>query len=118
MKKIALLAFLYIPLVASADQITFVWDTVSDARVAGYELRWGTSPSTYSANAIADADGADTDSLQVSLTEPGTYYFAVRSRNSDGTLVSQDSNEVIVEIGASGVPVPSGFRKLIQISVN
>lgn len=101
----------------SADQITFAWDPVTgDANVAGYELHWGIESGAY--NSFEDIDGVATEEYTITITEPGTYYFAIRSRNTDGSLVSAFSNEVSTDVTADSMLVPSGFRKYIQISVN
>jgi hypothetical protein len=119
MKFILAFALLLGTTMALADTITFVWNPVSDdQRIAGYELHWGTAPASYDKMQVADGNAAATDSVTISITEPGTYYAAVRSRNTDGTLVSTYSNEVQFDIFANKIRVPEGFRKLIQISVN
>ena len=107
-----LLAFM--PLCALADLVTLAWDPVPDARVAGYELHWGTESGGYSA--MDDIPGQTSDTRTISIDAPGHYYAALRARNVDGSLVSGFSNEVEFNI-AEPIPAPENLHKKIQVTV-
>ena len=87
---------------AGAETTTLQWDPADgDPRVAGYEVRYGLESGVYQWVAQADADGGATDRATLdNLASGNQYYISVRSRNSDGSLVSAHSNEVSVTIGS------------------
>ena len=87
-----------------AAEINLQWNpAVGDNRVAGYEVHYGPDSGQYAT--MVDINGASTSNRTVSnLNEGQTYYFAVRSRNSDRTLLSEFSNELSATISQSGNP--------------
>ncbi len=73
------------------------WQAVPDTRVVGYEVHYGTASQTY---------GSVVSTSTISATVPGlevgqTYYFAVKSRGSSSSLVSEFSDEVSATIGVA-----------------
>ena len=81
-----------------AGAVTLQWDVPLDLTgVDGYELHYGGQTGVY--DAFVDVPGAVTNTTQA--PDPGigqTLYYAVRSRNADGSLVSVFSNEVFLTI--------------------
>ena len=77
-----------------AQAVTLQWDVpIGDPLVDGYQLHYGAQTGTY--DAFVDVPGATTNTTVA--PDPGigqTLYYAVRSRNADGSLVSIFSNEV------------------------
>jgi hypothetical protein len=100
--------------VAEARDVALSWDLVAnDSRVAGYEVHYGPTSGMYTS--LVDVDGADSDIVSiVGLDDGAEYFFAVRARNSDSTLVSLFSNEVSIEPELN-LSVPDNFR-LISIT--
>ena len=86
---------------ANAATLTLGWTApTSTTQVAGYELHYGLASGQY--QWVSDTSGSSAVSATVSgLTAGTTYYFAVRSRNTDGSMVSAYSNEVTAKIPAS-----------------
>lgn len=79
--------------------LTLAWNSVSDARLAGYTLYWGASSRTYT-NSVQVA--APSTSVTVSnLVRDVTYYFAVTARSTSG-LESAYS----VEVNYHTTPLP------------
>ena len=102
---------------AIAGEITLQWNPItSDTRVVGYEVHYRLTSGQYTGMVDAAASGAATSSRTVTnLTDGSTYFFAVRARNADGTLVSAFSNQVSATIPATSVP-PSGALPSININ--
>lgn len=98
---------------ALAGSIDLRWDpAIGDDRVVGYEVHYGLSPGTYGWLVDANTDGANTSTRTVSnLVDGQTYYFAVRARNNDGSLVSVFSNEI-------GATVPQLATLLADFTAN
>lgn len=84
--------------------IDLQWDPATgDPRIKGYEIHYGLVSGNYSDRILASANGAATNNGTVPALESGnTYYFAVRARNADGSMVSAFSNETSVTILSSG----------------
>ena len=79
-----------ISLCHSAQSVTLAWDTSSDATIAGYKVRYGTT--SGNPNQIVDV-GKVTTSTVSSLNDATTYYFTVVAYNSARTE-SQPSNQI------------------------
>lgn len=95
-----------------AGDIVLKWDPITDFRISGYEVHYGTVSRQYSSMFIANVDGAATNTAIVSYLIPGTrYYFSVRSRSFDGSSVSAYSNEVSAIVPYDGTWEPVGFDK-------
>ena len=94
MNKILFVALLLTSVLVQAQTVSLAWDPVTnDSRVTGYEVHYGIETGNYGAMEIVD--GAATDEYTVRDLDAGsTYFFAVRSKNIDGSLVSAFSNEV------------------------
>ncbi len=90
-----------IELRALEQSINLQWDPVtSDSRIVGYEVHYGLASHAYTASVDAVNSGAATSTATVPNLSDGTsYYFAVRSRNGDRSLVSGFSDEVCATIG-------------------
>ena len=90
-----------IELRALEQSINLQWDPVtSDSRIVGYEVHYGLASHAYTASVDAINSGAATSTATVSNLSDGTsYYFAVRSRNGDRSLVSGFSNEKCATVG-------------------
>ena len=71
-------------------EVQLAWDAVTDPRVAGYEVHFGTKPKNYSRHISTTSLSAVIDGLQGGPS----YFFAVRACTSDGTVCSAFSNEV------------------------
>ncbi len=77
-------------LVATATTVTLAWDPVSDSRLAGYKIHYGTVSKNYT---VTQDVGNVTQYTVLNLTEGTTYYFVVSAYGrSDET--SGYSNEV------------------------
>jgi Concanavalin A-like lectin/glucanases superfamily/Divergent InlB B-repeat domain/Fibronectin type III domain len=74
----------------SAQSVTLAWDASSDATIAGYKLRYGTT--SGNPNQIVDV-GRVTTSMVSNLNDATTYYFTVVGYNSAG-VESQPSNQI------------------------
>jgi len=86
---------------AGTQSVKLAWDVSGDSRVQGYEVHYGLASGQYTFTPI-DVAGHGTNTTNVpSLNNGETYYFAVRSRNSDGSQVSAFSNEVCATVGES-----------------
>lgn len=97
-----------------AADVTLQWDPVTnDSRVMGYELHHGPSSGVY--DSMLSVDGVSTNTVEVMDLDNGSaHYFAVRSRNDDGTLVSAFSNEV--DIDPMPGLTPPGSLQFISVS--
>jgi hypothetical protein len=79
-----------------AGTAELAWDAVSDSRVAGYRVYYGTTPGVYLQSPGAGLDaGMDTTYTVSGLTSGIRYYFAVTAY---GAGESAYSNEVIKDI--------------------
>lgn len=87
---------------AFAEQATLAWDPISDSRVTGYNVHYGTQSGTYTSIYSA---GSATSATVSGLAEGQTYYFVVRSRDAAGNE-SANSNQVSKTIPAAA-PVAS-----------
>lgn len=76
-----------------AEEALLIWDPSPDADVVGYELYYGTGPGQY-ADSI---DVGNATSYTLSVTTPGTHYFAVTAYKL-GHHESGFSNEVSKEM--------------------
>jgi PKD repeat protein len=75
---------------ASAGSLSLAWDAVSDSRLAGYKVYYGTAARNYTAS--VDVANVTTATIP-NLADGATYYFAVTAY--DGTRVESGySNEV------------------------
>jgi PKD repeat protein len=92
---------------ALQQALNLQWDPVGDdARIVGYEVHYGLASRQYDWTLDAIDRGAATDSATLGGLEQGsTYYIAVRSRNSDRSLVSAFSNEICLTVGESAAAV-------------
>ena len=93
---------------AQANTVSLQWDPViDDTRVVGYEVAYGPTGAPYETSIDASADGAATDTVVIAGLTAGTYDFAVRSRNTNGSQISEYSNTVTVTIeGDNGTTPP------------
>jgi PKD repeat protein len=88
---------------ASAGEVRLIWDAVSDARVAIYEVQVS-QPSGVPLRSVV---GATTEARINNLTVGETYWFAVRACAPGRKLCSAFSNEISVTIaGADTAPAP------------
>jgi hypothetical protein len=70
------------------------WAATSSSWVDGYEVRWGTTPSTYSSNALTSGLTYTTPALPL-----GTYYFVVRAtKNGWRSADSNEASKTIVSV--------------------
>lgn len=86
-----------------AEEALLIWDPSPDADVVGYELYYGTGPGQY-ADSI---DVGNATSYTLSVTTPGTHYFAVTAYKL-GHHESGFSNEVSKEMSGAASASPSG----------
>lgn len=96
--------FLWAPQTTFASSsITLEWTPVrNDPRIVGYEVHFGTSSGRYQWRRDATSNGASTNQLTLDAPDAGTtYYFVVRSRNADRSLVSAFSAEVSISGGGA-----------------
>ena len=116
MKFLSLAVMFLVSSVASAMDVTFIWDPATgDSRVAGYELHYGTAPGTYTQ--VVPVSGIDTDTVMVTGLDSGTdYWAAVRSVNSDSSMVSPFSNEVPVPKSPGLLP-PANLQITVQLHI-
>lgn len=78
---------------ADATSATLGWDTVSDARVAGYRVYYGTGSRDYAQAKGAGLNaGGCTTYVVTGLDRGRTYYFAVTAYDASGNE-SDFSNE-------------------------
>jgi hypothetical protein len=81
---------------ALAAPITFAWDAVSDADLAGYKLYYGYASGKYSVNVNV---GKYTTASMSGLKDAQIYYFAVTAYDTAGNE-SAFSNEVKYDLAA------------------
>ncbi|MEY6432515.1 DUF4082 domain-containing protein [Thioalkalicoccus limnaeus] len=95
-----------------AATVSLAWDRVNDARVALYELRYGTNQNTYQTGGSLVSKAATADATQTVTTanlDPGTYFFAVRACDSNKALCSAFSEPVskTISTGSSDTTAPT-----------
>ena len=76
--------------IATSAEVSLEWDGVDDARVAFYELHWGTASGIY--EHLEQISG--TTATFQDLAEGSTYYFAVRACAQAAALCSAFSREI------------------------
>ena len=108
-----LLVILLFASTAYGRDVVLGWDPVTtDSRVAGYQLHYGTAAGDYQWS--QDVDGASAAQATVQNLDDGTdYFFAVRSRNGDGSMVSAFSNEVA--LSALLELTPPGNLRIVRV---
>ncbi len=95
---------------ALAASVTMLWDKPTDTTgIAGYQVHYGPASGKTSGvyQSVLPVSGASSTSATVPDLGAGTYYFAVRSRNADGTQVSAFSNEISKTITSSDTTRPT-----------
>ena len=102
----ALLAAAAFP--GTAMALTLGWNPNPETDIAGYRLKYGTSPGSHPH--IVDA-GLNTSASITGLQEGATYYFVVSATNRAG-LQSPDSAEIIHQIPAAP-PTSGGQTQVI-----
>lgn len=95
-----------------ADDFVFIWDTVADDRVTMYDLQWGVESGVYTGSQFVI--GSETNTTNLTLTDPATYFFAARACSDEAVLCSDFSNEVSATVRPR-IPAPGNFT-LIMIS--
>ncbi|WDT74099.1 MAG: fibronectin type III domain-containing protein [Candidatus Manganitrophus sp.] len=104
MKFLVVLIILFGPApLLFAEEALLIWDPSPDADVVGYELYYGTGSGQYSES----VDVGNTTSYTLSVTTPGTHYFAVTAYKL-GHHESGFSNEVSKEMNGAASASPSG----------
>lgn len=107
-----LLALALLPFSAMAGEALVSWGAPTErtdgtplpaAELAGYTVYWGPTSRGYTGEAVVDGGG--TLSYRVIELPPGTWYFAVIARTTDG-LQSTYSAEVSKTIEAVHDPLP------------
>lgn len=86
--------------ISAAADLQLAWDTVSDSRLAYYEVHQGTASQTY----VNKFTTTGTTASVTGLSAGQTYYFAARACDQAGTACSTFSNEVSTTI--PGTPPP------------
>lgn len=86
-----------------AEEALLTWDPSPDADIIGYKLYYGTASGQYPES----IDVGDTTSYTISVTTPGTHYFAVTAYKL-GPHESGFSNEVSKEMSGAASASPSG----------
>ncbi|NEX21670.1 PKD domain-containing protein, partial [Thiorhodococcus mannitoliphagus] len=84
------LVFLSASATAQSADISLEWDSISDDRVAFYEVHWGSESGAYQGRSTATSTSATLAGLEAGAT----YYIAVRACAEDGTQCSEFSNEL------------------------
>ena len=107
-RAFAWVAFLGFPALAFCANIDLQWDAATDdSMVSGYEVHYGLASRQYQWSVEANTNGAETNTKTVENLQAGnTYYFSVRSRNHDPSLVSAFSNEVSATIDGPADTTP------------
>jgi Bacterial Ig domain len=93
--------------------VSLAWDANSEADLAGYRVRFGTKPRTYTH--VLDV-GKKTISSVGNLSAGVTYFFAVTAYNTAG-LESAPSNEVSVVAGTKA-EIPPTVKPLPPVERN
>jgi hypothetical protein len=114
MKRLYAALLISLPLSVSAATATLKWNPPADLTgIAGYELRYGTAAGARTK--VVDVPGATVNTVSVAdLPNGTTYYFAVRSRDANKTVFSDDSNEVSLKVG---LPPPTGLSVSVSLTV-
>jgi hypothetical protein len=117
MKKLILaLAILAMVSVASAAEITFLWDANVEADLAGYRIYEGTVPGTNE-KLVADipcqaADNTCTTYKYIDVPD-GTYYWVAFAYDTNGN-VSERSEEISLTIDTIAPGNPKSFTVTIN----
>jgi cobyric acid synthase len=101
-------------------EVRLGWNPVfGDARVTGYEVHYGRASRQYQWVVAANDNGAATGTKTVeNLVRGNTYFFAVRSRNHDASMVSAFSNEVSATVECREcLPSRGGWRAILNDKV-
>jgi len=91
----ALAAGILVPKSVLAGSLLVSWDPVQDSRLAGYKIKYGTTPGSY---AQAVDVGSQTSHLLQNLTEGTRYYFVIVGYDSsrvEGAASSEVSGLVL-----------------------
>lgn len=89
--------------------MTLAWDPPSDGVTVGYVVYYGQAPQTYTwQQDVGFVTGYTVQNLQ-----PGAYYFAVRAKDSAGTL-SDPSNEVATTVAAATITALSLVANVVS----
>jgi len=95
----------YMTVAKASGSVMLAWNSVSDPRVAGYNVYYGGASSTYTNKISA---GAST-SITISGLIPGTtYYFAATTYSTNG-LESPFSSEISYLLPTNSVPVKTAI---------
>jgi PKD repeat protein len=87
--------------ISAAADVQLAWDTVSDSRVAYYEVHHGTASQNYANKVTATGTTAAITGLSVGQT----YYFAARACDQAGTACSAFSNEISTTVPGTQPPL-------------
>ncbi len=79
---------------AVIGEVNLAWNPVSDSRVAGYQIRYGTSSRQYGSSLAVSGTSATVSGLKSGTT----YFFAAFACEKGGTNCSAPSNEVSTTI--------------------
>ena len=77
------------------ESVTLKWNRLTDLDIASYLIKFGTSSSSYS-NSQEVPKAYITNATVHGLTEGETYYFEIQALDSDGSDVSDSSQQIVV----------------------
>lgn len=77
------------------DSVSFSWNRLTDADIAGYELRYGTKSGSYSESENVEHPYVTTATI-ARLDEGTKYYFELVAVDASGDTVGSSSSEVVV----------------------
>jgi len=109
-----LLVGLLAPAAAEAGSVTVMWDANQEPDLAGYVIRWGTQPGTYTS--FVDVGNRTTWTIE-SLQDGTRYYFVLQAYNLAG-LHSEYSVEVSAVVTAAGITLDDWKRKFAIDDMN
>ena len=99
------------PAFAAVQNCTFAWNARTEADLAGYKIRWGTTSGVYP-NTVTLGTVTTTTCSALGMTSAGTYYATIAAfdtSNQTGTYSSQISVTLATVVAPPTTPTITTF---------